>query len=260
MAEELARLIGTDALTARFLACYVGAMALLYAADGIWRAAFRRERPVPAVPARKRPPSPIQRRAKAAATGFARFIAALAITPNQITLIGLVLVAFCCATYVVTADAFVFGSTLIVAYLFDTLDGVVARAQGTSSRFGAYLDAVVDRYQEVMTYLAVGWVTGFWLASMLVVTGSMLTSYNKARAALETPVDNKAWPDFLEKPLRLFILCAALILSTLLPWLLPAALWALAAMTHFTALQRMARTHFLIRAAQAARDVRPAKA
>lgn len=94
--------------------------------------------------------------------------------------------------------------------------------------------------------------------SFLVISGSMLTSYNKARTAIEIPVDNKAWPDFLSKPTLLFFLCVALIGDTSLPWLLPFTLWSLAVLTHFTALQRMFRAYFLIQDS-VSRDLRTAR-
>jgi len=252
MLESFQRLIGADATTARFLAAFIAALALLYLASLAYDRLVARAAPAPAKGA-KAPLSPIQAAAKSAAVGFARFVAALPITPNQITVIGLLLVLFCSALFLWHQNTFVYGASLIAAYLFDTLDGVVARAQGTSSRFGGYLDAVIDRYQEVVTYLAIAWVTELWVVTFLVLAGSLLTSYNKARAAVETTIDNKGWPDLLEKPARLFILCTALIGATTLPWMLPVGLWALAVMTHFTGLQRMARAWFLIRATDGTR-------
>ncbi|MDP3895807.1 MAG: CDP-alcohol phosphatidyltransferase family protein [Mesorhizobium sp.] len=251
MFEAFQELIMADAATTRFAIGYISCLLALYAASAVYAHAVPpRSAPKSVVkPAGKSEGgSRIQRTAKAVAVGFAHWVASLNITPNQITFVGLALVVFNCVFYAWHRDPFLFGTSLIVAYLFDTLDGVVARAQGTSSKFGGYLDAVVDRYQEVATYLVIGWVTQMWLPVFLVITGSMLTSYNKARAAIEIPVDNKGWPDLLGKPTRLFILCVALIGDANLPWLLPFTLWSLAAMTHFTALQRTFRSYLLIEA------------
>lgn len=177
---------------------------------------------------------------------FVGFIASLSITPNQITAIGLVLVFFNCGLFVVYENTFWLGSGLIAALLFDTLDGAVARAQGTSSKFGGYLDAVIDRYQEVVIYLVIGFVLDQWLPAFLIITGSMLISYNKARVALEVETSNKGWPDLLEKPVRLFILCVGLIGDGTLPWMLSFSLWMLVIMTHFTAIQRFVRAYFIL--------------
>jgi len=257
MVETLQNLLMTDTGTTRFAVTYVAVLAALYAASAIY---------VSAVPPRRAdasspdPGSPVQRTAGKALSAFTRWIASRNITPNQVTLVGLALVFFNCGYYLFHQNSFLFGTGLIVAYLFDMLDGVVARAQGTTSKFGGYLDAIVDRYQEVASYLVIGLVTQMWLPVFLVITGSMLTSYNKARAAIEVAIDNKGWPDLLGKGSRLFILCVALIGEANLPWLLPLTLWALAAMTHFTALQRVLRSHLLIRDAEGERKVRDGEA
>lgn len=255
MLDWFQALIMADAVTARFFAFYICGMVVLYGLSFV----FGRSSPRPTAPQRspRQGGSRIQIMAKSVAVRFAHWIASLRITPNQITIVGLVLVVLCCALFLYHRNTFVFGSSLIVAYLFDTLDGVVARAQGKSSRFGAYLDAVVDRYQEVATFLAIGIVTELWVPTFLVMAGSMLTSYNKARTAMEAPIDNKAWPDLLEKPTRLFILCFALIGDNTLPWMLPGALWALAIMTNFTALQRVMRSFFIIQAGGQGAAVKP---
>jgi CDP-diacylglycerol--glycerol-3-phosphate 3-phosphatidyltransferase len=244
MVEFVQDLLRVDGATARFATLYLCAIVALLAASAV------HARVVPGRREARAQGSRAQRIGKNALGGFIRWLASRRITPNQVTWIGLGLVLFNCAYFVCHRNTFLFGTGLIVAYLFDSLDGAVARAQGSSSKFGAYLDAVVDRYQEIATYLAVGLVTQMWLASFLVITGSMLTSYNKARAAIEIPVDNKGWPDLLGKGVRLFCLCCALIGDATLPWLLPFMLYALAAMTHFTAAQRIVRGYLLIRQAE----------
>jgi phosphatidylglycerophosphate synthase len=179
---------------------------------------------------------------------FLNWLAGSDVTPNQITGIGLVLVLTNCGFYLVYRDTFWLGVGLALSFTFDSLDGVIARRQGTQSKFGGYLDAVVDRYQEFAAYLAVAWVNNLWPVVFFVVTGSLLTSYNKARTAIEIPVDNKGWPDLLERPQRMWILCTALILDPVIPIpaafggrLLTVTLVALAVLTHFTAAQRFFR-------------------
>jgi phosphatidylglycerophosphate synthase len=180
------------------------------------------------------------------------FVAA-GLSPNQVTILGLVFVLGNCAVYPLHRNPFVFGLGLAASLIFDGIDGAVARLTNTASRFGGYLDAVVDRYQEVAIYFVIAWVTGWWVLSFLVLSGSLLTSYNKARTAVEIPIDNDAWPDLLERLERLLILTTALILDPFIA--LPAALGGhvlfaglvvLAAGTHFTALQRFWRARKLI--------------
>ena len=73
----------------------------------------------------------------------------------------------------------------------------------------------------------------------------------KSRVALEIETDNKGWPDLLEKPMRLFILCTGLIGAPVMAWFLPVSLWILAVLTHVTALQRFARACFIIHESEA---------
>jgi phosphatidylglycerophosphate synthase len=128
------------------------------------------------------------------------------------------------------------------------LDGTVARRQGTVSKFGGYLDAVIDRYQEIAAYLVLGIVNGWATELFLLTTGSLLTSYNKAAAAIEMPIDDKGWPDLMERPRRIWIFCAALILDNAIPVpgelggrFIYIAICYLAVLTHFTCLQRILR-------------------
>jgi phosphatidylglycerophosphate synthase len=244
MVESLQHLLQLDDATFRFFGIYIVVVTVL-AASSLAYAKFRGAPSAVDTRAPRRERPPIVEASIAFGNRFVTFVAHLPITPNQITVIGLLLVWLNCALFFLSGNTLWFGSSLIAALLLDTLDGLVARAQGTSSKFGGYLDAVIDRYQEVSIYLTIGIVLDQWAAAFCIITGSMLTSYNKARVALEMPSSNKGWPDLLEKPLRLFILCVGLIGAPFIPWLLTFALWMLAAMTHFTALQRFTRAYFM---------------
>ena len=176
------------------------------------------------------------------------------IRPNQVTCVGLVLVLGNCVLYPLHESNLVFGVGLAFSFAFDALDGAVARLTGRASRFGAYLDAVVDRYQEVAVYLTIGLVTGFWLPAVLALTGSMLVSYNKARTALEVPIGNNEWPDLMERFERIVLLCLALVLDAVFAGygltqpsdLLYYFLWAIGVLAHITAVQRFFRARRII--------------
>lgn len=112
---------------------------------------------------------------------------------------------------------------------------------------------MIDRYQEIAAYFAIAWVNGWWAACFLAATGSLLVSYNKARTAIEMPIDNAKWPDLMERLERIIVLCVALVLDLLVA--LPAALGGrallaglvcLAALTHLTAVQRFRRARRLL--------------
>jgi phosphatidylglycerophosphate synthase len=181
---------------------------------------------------------------------LARPLARAGMTPNQVTAAGLVLVAAASAAYLWHRNDWIFGLCLALAFAFDALDGAVARQTGLSSRLGGYFDAMVDRYQELAVLLAIGWVSGHWALALLAFSGAMLTSYAKARTAIELPVPNTGWPDFFERLERIIFLCVLLVLSGVLArgWVLPAGLALYAALCHLTALQRAARAARLLRA------------
>jgi phosphatidylglycerophosphate synthase len=184
---------------------------------------------------------------------FFNTLVASGITPNQITFAGFGLVLVSCGLYLWTKDMFVLGVCLSLSYTFDALDGAVARRTGTATAFGGYLDAVIDRYQEAAGYFVVGIVTGWWPGILLLTVGSMLVSYNKAAAALHTPVNNKGWPDLMERPRRTWLFCAALILNNAIPvpeilgeGFAQIAIWYIAVLVHFTAIQRFTRARRLL--------------
>ena len=129
----------------------------------------------------------------------ARVLVRLGLTANQVTVIGLVLVTISCGAFVWHQSTVLFALCLGVSFATDALDGAVARLLGECTLFGGYFDAVVDRYQELIVLITIASMTDTWLPAMLVLTGAYLTSYAKARTAIETPIDNVAWPDLIER-------------------------------------------------------------
>lgn len=189
---------------------------------------------------------------------LARGLVRTGMSPNAVTMLGMVLVALCCLTYVWCHSSLIFALSLSLALCFDGLDGAVARLTGRSSLFGGYLDAVIDRYQELLVLAAIGYVRDLWPAALLVVSGGLITSYNKARVAMEIPISNLDWPDLLERLERMVLLIALLLLDAFLPViplthlpLLGTGLLVLGALAHFTAIQRFLRARHRIRQAEA---------
>lgn len=170
-------------------------------------------------------------------------------TANQVTLMGLALIGLVSLGYVWHRAPFWYALTLAIAFSADSLDGAVARLRRESSAFGGYLDAVVDRYQELIAIAALASVHQCWAAAYFAFSGAVLTSYMKARAAVERPIDNVAWPDLFERQERIFFICIALVCQSLFGArvdVIPAALWLLALLTHATALQRFRRARRLL--------------
>ena len=111
------------------------------------------------------------------------------ITPNTLTLINLAL--HIVAAYVIATGHFLVGGTLVlVAGLFDLLDGALARFSGQTTKFGAVLDSVSDRISEaaILCGLLVWYIRQeaspeiVPILILAVLTGSFLVSYVRARA------------------------------------------------------------------------------
>ena len=183
---------------------------------------------------------------------LAQPLAKTGVTPNAVTCAGLVLIMASCSWYLAHGNSLLFGICLALSFAFDALDGAVARLQGTSSKFGGYLDAIIDRYQEIFVFGAIAYLNDWWGVAFFALSGSLMVSYAKARTAIEIPISNDNWPDLLERFERIVLLCAALMFDVLLSGIFEIhvlwwALFLLGALSHITAVQRFFRARGLIR-------------
>jgi len=117
-----------------------------------------------------------------------RILSKSGITPNALTFINLALNIV--AAYVIATGHLLLGGVLVlVAGLFDLLDGALARFTKQTTRFGAILDSVADRISEaaILCGLLI-WYIPQEEASLeivlifVVLIGSFLVSYIRARA------------------------------------------------------------------------------
>ena len=120
---------------------------------------------------------------------IAKALAAIGITANTITLVGL-LVNAVAAFFLATGRLVLSGILILFGGSFDAMDGVVARVSGKdeSNPSGALLDSVIDRYSEAVIFLG-AMIYFFHLSNLLgvilvfaSVIGSILVSYVRARA------------------------------------------------------------------------------
>jgi CDP-diacylglycerol--glycerol-3-phosphate 3-phosphatidyltransferase len=117
-----------------------------------------------------------------------RILSKSGITPNALTFINLAVNLI--AAYVIATGHFLLGGVLVlVAGLFDLLDGALARFTEQATRFGAILDSVVDRISEaaILCGLLIWYIpqeeAGLEIVLIFVVLiGSFMVSYIRARA------------------------------------------------------------------------------
>lgn len=181
-------------------------------------------------------------RARLLAASIAKVLARSGISPNLVTVLGLLLNTV--VAYFLAGGHLLLGGALVLfAGAFDMLDGALARVTGSSSRFGAFLDSTLDRYSEAVIYLGLLIfflrAPGSQMESILIyviVVGSIMVSYTRARAEA---LDMKCEVGLLARPERVVVLAAGLLLTPFVESALLVALWILAIFTHVTALQRI---------------------
>jgi CDP-diacylglycerol---glycerol-3-phosphate 3-phosphatidyltransferase len=173
-----------------------------------------------------------------------RRLARTGLSPDVVTVVGTIGVAGAALGFF-TRGVFFIGTLVITLFVFsDMLDGLIARAKGTSSRWGAFLDSTCDRVGDAAIFgsLAI-WYAGDGKslplagAAIYALAAGGVISYVKARAE---SLGFDCNTGFAERGERLLIvLVAAAITGLGVPWLLPAALWFLCAATTITVGQRL---------------------
>lgn len=156
--------------------------------------------------------------------------------PNLLSYLGLA--ASVLAGWAYAVDVLVLGALMmLVAGVFDLLDGAVAREGNRMSRYGAFLDSNLDRYAEIFVFVGILWrFQGEALTqmiAMLAITGSLMVSYTKARAE---GLGEEVSGGMLQRPERIVLLALG---SFFGEGGLRFVLWILALFTNFTSIQRM---------------------
>ncbi len=187
-----------------------------------------------------------------------RPLARTGITPNMLTLIGLLLTIF--TTGVIAFNHLRIGGVLVLcAGVFDMFDGAMARVAQKSSRFGAFFDSTLDRYAEGILLLGIIIYAQFYLPPQRIIgdittanlviwltyitaVSSLMISYTRARAeglGLECKMG------LLARPERVILLAAGLLIGGQ-----PGLIWTmliLAVLTTITAVQRIIHIWWITR-------------
>lgn len=164
------------------------------------------------------------------------FLNKLGIHPNTITLFGLA--GHMAAAVLLAMGEIQWGGLVVLLTApVDALDGTMARLRGKVTRFGGFLDSVVDRYAELTLLggLLVYYVQqAQWLPAFLVyaaAAGSIMVSYTKARGE---GLGIKVNVGLLTRVERYIVIIPCLLLN--IPLVM---VWILAIFTNITALQRI---------------------
>ncbi|XGI83888.1 CDP-alcohol phosphatidyltransferase family protein [Halorutilales archaeon Cl-col2-1] len=108
----------------------------------------------------------------------------LGMTPNQVSVVSLVVAVASGVSFSVGSFyGYVGGSLLVVLNGFlDLVDGELARESGSESKKGDFLDHVLDRYSDAVFVVGISAGTGEWMFGLLALTGVFMTSYMGTQA------------------------------------------------------------------------------
>jgi len=165
-----------------------------------------------------------------------RVLTRFQVNPNILTFTG-VLISFWAAWEFGYGRFFQGGLVIILAGMFDMLDGEVARVSRSETRFGAFYDSVIDRYSDViilqglMVYYARKQMLGYVVLVGVVFMGAVLTSYARARAESLIP---SCKIGFMERPERIVLLIIGGLANRM-----EAVLWVLAVLGNWTVMDRI---------------------
>jgi phosphatidylglycerophosphate synthase len=168
----------------------------------------------------------------------------LPLKPNHYTLLAIFFSLF--IFYFLVKQNLIFATVFfLIASFLDFVDGAVARYKNFSTKLGAYLDTICDRYVEAFLLLGVLFLPlpkiilpkEFWI--FLILFGSLMTTYAKAAAKEKNLVVSELKGGILSRSERLFLFLLALFLGIFnLSWMMIVLIFV-AILTNLTAIQRI---------------------
>ncbi len=168
-----------------------------------------------------------------------RAFAACGIDPNVLTVIGFAVTLL--GAYLFAYGYFRWaGLAVVLAGLFDMLDGRVARLTHQVTPFGGFLDSVLDRYSDLCLMIGLllfyGRASRPWYVVLVAVAmiGSVMTSYARARAENLIPTCKVG---FLERPERMVLIIIGALFDRMAP-----VMWIIAVLSTWTVIHRVVYT------------------
>lgn len=183
----------------------------------------------------------LKQRAQLKLISIAASIHNIGLTPNHISIIGIVFAVLSALVYwqwkfnpffLILAPLLMFASGF-----FDALDGAMARLYAEVTKFGGFFDSLLDRYADALIICGIilgGLTEVYWgLAALL---GSLLVSYSRARA--EAAGVKMESVGLVERAERLILLALASLIAFFWVDALNWGIVVLAVLTNLTVVQR----------------------
>ena len=175
---------------------------------------------------------------EAAMQPVGRTLGKLGLSPNVISTLSLFVAVL--AAFAYASRSPVLGAVgLLVSGVIDMLDGVVARATGAVTKFGAVYDPVLDRYAEFAVLFGMGFgglVAWTWVVFSL--CGMVMASYTRARAESAGGLSS-CRVGIAERQEKIILLLIGSLLQPLFALALPGAVVIVGILSHITVVQRL---------------------
>jgi CDP-diacylglycerol--glycerol-3-phosphate 3-phosphatidyltransferase len=167
----------------------------------------------------------------------------LRIHPNLLTFVG-VLINVAAGVALARGRFLTAGGIMIVANIFDFIDGKVAVETGAVSEFGAFWDSVIDRFSDLALAVGLIWLyaslgrTDYVLITSIAMVFATMTSYTRARAE---SLIAKCKVGFMERPERIVLFMIGAFTNRM-----AAVLWVIGVLSIVTVINRIQYTYLAL--------------
>jgi CDP-diacylglycerol---glycerol-3-phosphate 3-phosphatidyltransferase len=165
---------------------------------------------------------------------------ALRISPNVLTFVG-VLINVAAAWQLAYGRFVTAGFIMIVANIFDFIDGKVARETHAETKFGGFWDSVIDRFSDIALFIGLIYLysslrrTDYVMITALAMMFAIMTSYTRARAE---SLIAKCKVGFMERPERIVLFMIGAFTNRM-----AAVMWVIGVLSVFTVADRIIYTY-----------------
>jgi CDP-diacylglycerol--glycerol-3-phosphate 3-phosphatidyltransferase len=173
----------------------------------------------------------------------------LRIHPNILTFVGVIINV--AAAWALALGKFVTAAAImVVANIFDFIDGKVAFELKAVSEFGGFWDSVIDRFSDISLFIGLIYLyskmgrTDYVMVAALAMMFAIMTSYTRARAESIIP---KCKVGFMERPERIVLFMIGAFTNRM-----AAVLWVMLVLSIFTVADRIILTWRELRDAERA--------
>jgi CDP-diacylglycerol--glycerol-3-phosphate 3-phosphatidyltransferase len=173
----------------------------------------------------------------------------LRIHPNTLTFVG-VLINIAAAWALALGKFVTAGVIMVVANIFDFIDGKVALELHEVSAFGGFWDSVIDRFSDLSLFIGLIFLysqlgrTDYVMITALAMMFAIMTSYTRARAE---SLIKKCKVGFMERPERIVLFMIGAFTNRM-----AAVLWVILVLSVFTVADRIILTYRELRDAREA--------